>query len=527
MGITAAEPADQPGRAPVLRMRGITRRFPGTLALDGVDLEVEAGSIHGLLGENGAGKSTLLRILAGDQPPSSGTLELDGELAVISSPVQAHDLGIGIVYQELSLLPNLSVADNISLGGEPTRGLAIDDAAVRATADHALGRIGMSHIDPDRLVASLSLAERQLVEIAKVLTLRRPRILIFDEPTAALNHHDVERLFGILRGLRDHGIAIIFVSHRYREVLQICDVATVLRNGRVVGTVRQGEATLARLVELTLGQQGELILRREHRTAGTGDPALVVRDLSVGAWVDRVSLEVRRGEIVSVCGLLGSGHTELARAICGDAPEVSGDVRILDASTRPTSPRDAIRQGAGLIPEDRKLEALFPDLSVARNISIASLGRLVVARAVRLIRPGRERSQVEDGARRTGIAQAVLSRPVMTLSGGNQQKSILARWLMRGCDLLVCIEPTRGVDVGAKLEIHRQLERVAQDGAGVLIVSTDLTEVLSVSDRVLVMYRGRLGAELDPSVASEQDLLLAMQGGIAGERAGYLEEAAS
>jgi ABC-type sugar transport system ATPase subunit len=525
MATSSAEPVGHPARTPVLRMRHITRRFPGTLALDGVDLEVEAGTIHGLLGENGAGKSTLLRILAGDHPPSSGVLELEGDVVEIASPVEAHDLGIGIVYQELSLLPNLSVADNISLGDEPTRGLAIDERAVRAAADHALGRIGMAHIDPDRLVASLSLAERQLVEIAKVLTLRKPRILIFDEPTAALNHHDVERLFGILRGLRDQGIAIIFVSHRYREVLEICDVATVLRNGRVVGTVQRGEATLARLVELTLGQQSELALRRERRGPHDGAPALVVRELSVGAWVDRVSLKVGRGEIVSVCGLLGSGHTELARAICGDGAEVSGDVRILDASARPTSPREAVRHGAGLIPEDRKVEALFPDLSVARNISIASLGRLLVGRFVRFIRPGRERSEVEVGARRTGIAQTVLSRPVMTLSGGNQQKSVLARWLMRGCDLLVCIEPTRGVDVGAKLEIHRQLERLAQDGAGVLVVSTDLTEVLSLSDRVLVMYRGRLGAELDPRVATEQDLLLAMQGGAAGERTGFLEEA--
>jgi ABC-type sugar transport system ATPase subunit len=505
-------------------MRGITKRFPGTLALDDVNIEVEAGSIHGLLGENGAGKSTLLKILAGDHPPTAGTIELGGDPVDIGGPAHAHDLGIGIVYQELSLLPNLSVAHNLSLGAEPTRGLVIDDEAVTRTAIEALERIGVGSIRTDRIVGSLSLAERQLVEIAKVLTLRRARVLVFDEPTAALNHHDVERLFTIMRGLREAGVALIFVSHRYREVLDICDVATVLRNGRVVATVAQGEASLERLVELTLGQRAEATFDRTWRSDGSGETVLSVRALNVAARVRDVDLEVRRGEIVGVCGLLGSGQNELARAICGDAEDVEGDLRLAGLPRLPGTPRQAVAAGAGLITENRQDEGLFPSLSVLRNISVASLARILWSRVVRLVRDPVERALVGSAAERTGISPRVLSRPVMTLSGGNQQKSILARWLARGCSLLVCIEPTRGVDVGAKAEIYRELEGLAQDGTGILIVSTDLPEVLGICDRVLVMFQGRVAAQLDPRAASEQDLLLAMQGGMAGEREGLISE---
>jgi ABC-type sugar transport system ATPase subunit len=504
-------------------MTGISKRFPGTLALDGVDLEVERATIHGLLGENGAGKSTLLKVLAGDQPPTAGTIELDGEPVEIGSPARAHELGIGIVYQELSLLPNLSVADNISLGGEPMRGLAIDMDAGRAIAREALYRIGVTSIRPERMVASLSLAERQLVEIARVLTLRRPRILIFDEPTAALNHHDVERLFTIMRGLRDQGVALIFVSHRYREVLEICDRATVLRNGRVVGSVGRGEATLEGLIELTLGQRAETTFHRDWRTDGTGGDVLRVRGLHAGTRVTGVDLTVRRGEIVTLCGLLGSGQSELARAVIGDADDVSGTIQLLGREVEPTTPRDAVEAGVGLVTENRQDEGLFPSLTVARNVSIATLGRLVWSSVLRVLRVSRERRLVSEAAGRTGLATRSLNRAVMTLSGGNQQKSILARWLMRGCGLLVCIEPTRGVDVGAKVEIYRQLEAVAAGGAGILVVSTDLPEVLGISDRVLVLYRGQIEAELDPTVSTEQDLLLAMQGGIAGERQGLID----
>jgi ABC-type sugar transport system ATPase subunit len=500
---------------PLLRLTEMTKRFPGTLALDGVDLVVERGTIHGLIGENGAGKSTLLKILAGDYRPSSGRIEIEGEEVDVSTPRRAHELGIGIVYQELSLLSNLSVAHNISLGNEPTNALAVDERRVTETAREVLARMGVSSIDPGQKVGRIPLAERQLVEIAKVLTLRRPRILIFDEPTAALGQADVERLFRIMEGLRDEGVGIIFVSHRYREVLRICDRATVLRNGKVVGEVSRGDTSVEHLVELTLGQKAAAAFHREWRAEADGDALLELRGLHVGARVRGVDLTVRRGEIVSVCGLLGSGQDRLARAVAGDVPDVSGTFVVAGREAAPRSPRSALRSGIALITENRQEEGLFPDMPVRSNVSIASLARVVFAPLLRVIDGRRERRLTAAVAESTGIARPLLGRRIRILSGGNQQKSLLARWLMRRAELLVLIEPTRGVDVGAKLEIYRELEELARRGAGILVVSTDVPEAMALSDRIAVLYHGRLAAVLDPREASEQDVLLAIQGGAA------------
>jgi ribose transport system ATP-binding protein len=500
--------------APLLRITEMTKRFPGTLALDSVDLTVERGTIHGLVGENGAGKSTLLKILAGDYRPTFGRMEIDGREVDIATPRQAHELGIGIVYQELSLLTNLSVAHNISLGSEPTNGLAIDEGQLAETARGALARMGVTTVDPTQKVSKIPLAERQLVEIAKVLTLRRPHILIFDEPTAALGQGDVERLFRIMEGLRAEGVGIIFVSHRYREVLKICGRATVLRNGRVVGEVSCGETSVERLVELTLGQKAAAAFHREWRAESADDPLLELRDLHVGARVRGVNLTLRRGEIVSVCGLLGSGQNHLARALAGDAPDVTGMVVLKGREAVPRSPRHALRFGVALITENRQEEGLFPDMSVRSNISISSLGRVIVSPILRVIHGRKERRLTAAVAATTGVTPRVLSRRVRVLSGGNQQKSLLARWLMRRADVLVLIEPTRGVDVGAKLEIHRELEELARNGAGILVVTTDIPETMALSDRIAILYQGRLTAVLDPQTASEQDVLLAIQGGV-------------
>jgi ABC-type sugar transport system ATPase subunit len=494
-------------------MRGITKRFPGTLALDDVTFEVAAGTIHGLVGENGAGKSTLLKLLAGEYRPTSGTIELDGEAVDIANPRAARDLGIGIVYQELSLLPNLSVAHNISLGGEPTNGLRIDERALAATARDVLARIGAGVVHPARKVSDLPLAERQLVEIAKVLTLRRPRVLIFDEPTAALVQADVHRLFAVMRSLRDAGVAIVFVSHRYREILEICDRATVLRNGRVVAALDRGEATLARLVEHTLGEKNVGAYARERDGRAYGEPLLEARGLSVGVKLRDIDLVVRRGEIVGVCGLLGAGQNELARALAGDARDVTGSVVVRGADSPPRSPRGAFDRGLGLVTEKRQEEGLFPNLTVRGNIGVASLSSLVWSKLVRVISPRRERRLTRAAGDRVGIASSAYRRSVRVLSGGNQQKSILARWLMAQASVLVAIEPTRGVDVGAKVEIYRQLEQLAERGAAVLAVSTDIPEIMTLSDRVVVLYKGRVAAELDPRTAGEHDVLLAMQGG--------------
>ena len=512
-----------PTHSPLLRMRGITKRFPGTVALDGVEIDVDGGTIHGLLGENGAGKSTLLKILAGEYRANEGTIEIGGTPVAIDSPRAAREHGIGIVYQELSLLPNLTVAENISLGFEPNRLGRIEGRRVAELADLALEGIGVTSIDPERKVAELSLAERQLVEIARVLTIQRPRLIVFDEPTTALNHHDVLRLFTIMSRLRGEGVAVIFVSHRYREVIEICDVSTVLRNGRLVGRVERGEASLERLVELTLGQKGEAVFARAWRADPGGEVVARARGLSVGSRIHGVDFELRRGEIVSLCGLLGMGQSEVARALIGDGRDIGGSIAIRGVEGVPRSPGHAVKLGTGFIPEDRQAEGLFPDMSVRANISIAALRRILLSPLVRLISWPRERRLVREVGEHTGISQRVLSRPVRTLSGGNQQKSLLARWLLRRCELLICVEPTRGVDVGAKLEIYRRLEDLARGGATVLVVSTDLPEVLGLSDRILVLYRGTIAGELDPQAVSEQELLLAMQGGVEGERSGLLE----
>jgi ABC-type sugar transport system ATPase subunit len=499
--------------APLLRITEMTKRFPGTLALDGVSLVVARGTIHGLVGENGAGKSTLLKILAGDYRPTSGRIEIDGQEVDVGSPRRAHELGIGIVYQELSLLTNLSVGHNISLGSEPTSGLAVDERRLAATAARVLERMGVRSIHPAQKVGRLPLAERQLVEIAKVLTLRRPRILIFDEPTAALGQADVERLFGIMESLRDEGVGIIFVSHRYREVLRICDRATVLRNGRVVGEVGCDGTSVERLVELTLGQKAAAAFQREWRADGQGEPVLELRSLHVGSRVRGVDLHVCRGEIVSVCGLLGAGQNQLARAVAGDAPDVSGSILVEGLERAPRSPRQALRHGLALITENRQEEGLFPDMQVRANISIASLGRVLVSPFVRIIAGWKERRLTGAASGSTGISPRVLGRRIRVLSGGNQQKSLIARWLMRRAAVLVLIEPTRGVDVGAKIEIYRELEQLARSGAGIVVVSTDIPETMAISDRIAVMYQGRVAAVLDPRTATEQDVLLAMQGG--------------
>jgi ribose transport system ATP-binding protein len=504
-----AEPAAAP---PVLQMLGISKRFPGTEALHEVDLEIERPLIHGLVGQNGAGKSTLLKILAGEYGPSEGEVRINGEEVDIANPRRAHDLGIGIVYQEFSLLPNLSVAHNVSLGQEPMNGLRIDERALFAQAREALARIGAEAIPAESKVADLPLSERQLVEIAKVLILRRPRILIFDEPTAALGQTDVSRLFRIMRGLRDEGVTVIFVSHRYREVLEVCEAITVLRNGRVVERLDRGDATLERLVDLTLGQKAETVFSREHHGAHSDEVVLEAKELTVGSKVKGVDLRIRRGEIVGVCGLLGSGQNELARALGGDAADVDGSLSVGGKEVKLRSPRQALRLGIALISESRQEEGLFLDMRVAGNISIASLQKILSARALPVMSRRKERRLTREAAGAVGIPSPSVARLVRVLSGGNQQKALLGRWLMRRCDLLVMIEPTRGVDVGAKLEIYRQVERIAQEGTAVVVVSTDVPEVMGLADRLITLYEGRVTAEFDPRVATEQRISLAMQG---------------
>lgn len=505
---------------PMLQMTGITKRFPGVLALDNVDFSVRTGEIHSLIGQNGAGKSTLMNILSGVYGPDSGEIRISGRPVTMNHPREALRLGIGTVYQELSLVPRLSVADNIYLGRETDRGFVINERQVLARAREVLGRLGVTDIAVNAPLGELSLAQQQLVEIAKVLSYN-PRILVLDEPTAPLVQEDTERLFQLLDKLKGQGIAIVFISHRFREIVQHCDRGTVLRNGKLIKTIELSGVTEASLAETMIGQQLESFYRHSahpdaagSRLEGAQSPetgaALQVEGLSVGRKVRDVSFELRRGEIVGMTGLLGAGQAEVARALFGVQEEVSGIIRRDGRPVFIGSPQDAIRQGICLLPENRKREGLFLDMSVMENITLPSLPSF--SRAGAFVNNGKERRWASRFIERMNIVVRSPSSRIRTLSGGNQQKAILARWLMRDLEVLIFIEPTRGIDVGAKAEIYADLDRLAKDGKSILVVSTELPEVLGISDRILVMYNVLLSRVIERAEASEEVLLAAIQG---------------
>jgi ribose transport system ATP-binding protein len=515
---------------PRLSMMGITKRFGETLALDAVDFEVLPGEIHALVGQNGAGKSTLMKIVAGDYRPDRGRLLIDGREVEIRDPRQGLAAGVGIVYQELSLLPNLTIAENVSLGREQSRlGFVLRREARRA-AREALASMGVDSIDVGTRVGRLSLAEQQLVEIAEVMS-HGPKVLVLDEPTAALSLDDARRLFAALRRLRANKVGIVFVSHRYGEVLELCDRCTVLRNGRVVAREPVPTMTLERLVQHTLGEPRARSRRptavgggpRRAAPAVTDQPRLLeVEHLAVGRTVIDVSFSVQRGEVVGLCGLLGSGQSEVARALYGDAVDVEGTVRLDGRPTRLDSPRAAARQGIAFITENRRDEGIFPDLGVVPNVTAASLHQSWRSRVTPWLSPRRERDRVRRTTDEVGVPREAEERKLRLLSGGTQQKVVVSRWLAKGARLLVCNEPTRGVDVGARADIYDQLRALADEGTGILVVTTDIEEALVLCDRVLVCFSGRVTAEIDPRRATEETLFLSMQGlnGEEGRRGG-------
>jgi ribose transport system ATP-binding protein len=505
--------ADAEGLPPALEMRSITKRFPGVVALDRVDFTVRRGEIHSLVGQNGAGKSTLMNILSGVYPADAGEILIDGEPVVIGHPRDALRLGIGTVYQELSLLANLSVADNIFLGREAGNGFVVDERAIVERARTVLERLGETRIDVAQRVGDLPLAQQQVVEIAKVLS-HEPRILILDEPTAPLAAQESRRLFAILHGLKERGLAIVFISHRFQEIIAHCDRGTILRNGRLVQTIPLAGVSEDELAERMIGQQvGEFYRREVEPRLDSEETLLEVADLSVGDRVRDVSFSLRRGEIIGVTGLLGAGQNELARALFGIAPGVAGTIRRRGRVVRICSPAEAITQGICLLTEHRKQEGLFPDLSVKENMTLPSLAAF--RRAGLFLDQWRERDAVRRFIAALNIVVRSAGSRVRTLSGGNQQKVILARWLLRDLEVLIFIEPTRGIDVGAKAEIYSDLVRLAGEGKGIIVVSTELPEILGLSDRILVMHGGRLTQIIGRAAATEEGLLATIQSGSA------------
>ncbi|MEU9517304.1 sugar ABC transporter ATP-binding protein [Streptomyces sp. NPDC048224] len=497
------------GTAPVLALRDVSKSFGAVRALRDVCLELFPGEVHALAGENGAGKSTLIKTLAGVHRPDAGQVLLDGAPVVFHGPRDARDAGIAVIYQEPTLFPDLSIAENIFMGRRPRRSLGrIDHRATRAATAALMLRLGVE-LDPDRPARGLSIADQQIVEIAKALSFDA-RVLIMDEPTAALTGSEVARLFGVVRTLREQGAAVLFVSHRLEEIFRICGRVTTLRDGARIAAEPLAGMTEDDLVRRMVGRDLDELYPKQEVTPG--ERALSVRRLTREGVFTDVSFEVRRGEIVALAGLIGAGRTEVARAVFGVDRRDAGEVEVDGKPLVNGSPSAAMAAGIALVPEDRRAQGLVMGMSIERNIGLTGLRTTVRAG---LVDRGAERSRSLDWAVRLQVKYARLADTVATLSGGNQQKVVLAKWLATGPKVLIVDEPTRGIDVGTKAEVHRLLSRLAADGVAVLMISSDLPEVLGMADRVLVMHEGRLTAELSRTDATEETVMAAATGRVA------------
>jgi ABC-type sugar transport system ATPase subunit len=486
----------------LLSVRGLVKRYGGVQALAGVDLEVRPGEVHAIVGENGAGKSTLLKILSGAVRPDSGELRLGGAPLPLGSPRASESCGIVAIYQEFTLIPALTATQNIFLGHEtsiPGRGAARRTAmrtrAGALLADLLGGAAESGGVDPERPVRELSVPERQMVEIARALS-RESRLILMDEPTATLTAQETARLHETVRRLRTRGVSVLYISHRLEEVLSLADRVTILRDGRLVETLATSEATLDRLIR---GMVGRSITEHYPKEAGrAGETLLEIRP------ADGLAVRVRAGEVVGLAGLVGSGRTELVRAVFGAERHPGLAFTWCGRPMRPAAPRHAISLGIGMVPEDRQGQGLVPGLGVDVNIALPNLDRLL---AGWLPARGGPRRLAEPLIRDLRIRLTDPSQPVRSLSGGNQQKVVLAKWLARRSRLLILDEPTRGIDVGAKQEMYRLMNQVVRDGKGVLLISSDLPEVIAMSDRLYVMRRHQVVAELDARAASPETVM--------------------
>lgn len=501
-----ADPPAGPAPVPLLSIRGLSKSFGAVAALQDVSLDLYAGEAHALVGENGAGKSTLVKILAGGYEPDAGGLLLDGEPLVHGGPAGARAAGIAVIYQEPTLFADLSVAENIFIGRHPLRRLRrIDRAAMRRQTVELFARLGI-HLDPDRPARGLSIADQQLVEIAKALSFEA-RVLVMDEPTAALSPVEVERLFAVVRTLRQAGTAILFISHRFDEVFALCQRITVMRDGRWVCTEPAGEFDVDRLVRRMVGREVSQLYPKEATEAG--QVVLEVRGLTRYGVFSDVSFSLRGGEIVALAGLVGAGRTEVVRAIFGVDRYDAGEVLVGGERLPRGRPPAAMAAGLALVPEDRRQQGLVMELSVERNATLTR--RWALARFGLLSRRA-ERRAASSWIQKLRVKAGRLTDPVSTLSGGNQQKLVLAKWLSTAPRVLIVDEPTRGIDIGTKAEVHRLLSELAAAGVAILMVSSELPEVLGMADRILVMHEGRLVSEIPRQRADEESVLLAATG---------------
>ncbi|MEW2122491.1 sugar ABC transporter ATP-binding protein [Streptomyces sp. NPDC058369] len=499
---------------PLLTMSGITKSFPGVRALDGVDLEVQAGEVHCLLGQNGAGKSTLIKVLAGAHQPDDGEITWCGAPTVLRTPISAMRLGIATIYQELDLVRGLSVAENVFLGHEPTSaGFVVRARRARTEAAALLARLGHPEIDPARPVGELSAAQQQIVSMARALS-HDVRLIVMDEPSAALDPDEVGNLFRIIASLTAEGVAVVYISHRLEEIRRIGDRVTVLKDGRAVASGLPADSTPTHdIVALMTGRKVEYVFPpRTPPPAGrtSAAPVLTVEGLARKGEFAPVDLEVRPGEIVGLAGLVGSGRSEILETVYGARRATAGRVTVGGRPLRPGSVRAAVAAGIGLAPEERKAQALLMLESVTRNVSVSTMSRY--SRAGWLDRTA-ERKAAREATRTLSLHPDNPDTPVRTLSGGNQQKAVLARWLLRGCRVLLLDEPTRGVDVGARAELYAVIRRLADEGLAVLLVSSEVPEVLGLADRVLVLREGRVVHTADATDLDEHRVLdLVMEG---------------
>jgi rhamnose transport system ATP-binding protein len=500
-GVFAVQHHSDGAAPPVLSVEHAQKTFGAVRALVDVSIDLFAGEVHGLVGENGAGKSTLVKILAGVYRPDAGRLLIDGEEITLRSPSAARNAGIAVIYQEPTLFPDLTVAENVFMGRQPLRSARrIDSASMDGQVRAVLDRLGV-RLDPGRITRGLSIADQQIVEIAKALTLDA-KVIVMDEPTAALSAVEVGRLFQVVETLRQNGAAILFISHRLDEMFELCQRVTVMRDGLWVLTSPVDALGTDDLVRAMVGR--ELVTRETAASAKLGAPILSVERLTrEGVFLD-VTFEVRAGEVVALAGLVGAGRSEVARAIFGidryDAGRVTVEGRVLPKA----SPAAAMEAGIGFVPEDRRQDGLVMSESIERNVALASLRTL---RRWGFLRRRSERALATEWARRLQIRYGRLSDPVSNLSGGNQQKVVLAKWLSRNPKILIVDEPTRGIDVATKQEVHRQLLSLASEGVAVLMISSELPEVLHVAGRILVMREGRLVAELAHAEATEHAII--------------------
>jgi rhamnose transport system ATP-binding protein len=490
----------------VLALEDVSKSFGAVAALRGAHLELRSGEAHALVGENGAGKSTLVKILAGVHGPDTGRVLLDGQPIELHSPASARAAGIAVIYQEPTLFPDLSVAENIFMGRQPlSGGRRIDRKALAARCKELFDRLGV-RMDPNRPARGLSIADQQMIEIAKALSFDA-RVLVMDEPTAALSGVEVERLFAVARSLRSHGAAVLFISHRFDEVFDLCDRITVMRDGQWVSTDLAADLTVDQVVRRMVGREVSSLFPKLDVEAG--DVVLEVRGLTRRGVFSDVSFDVRAGEIVALAGLVGAGRSEVVRAVFGVDEYDAGSVTVHGRPLKPGSPAAAMAAGIALVPEDRRQQGLVMELSVERNATLTRRWKLAKAG---WLSSRAERATASEWSEKLQVKAGKLSDPVSTLSGGNQQKVVLAKWLSTEPTVLIVDEPTRGIDVGTKAEVHRLLSQLAADGLAVVMVSSELPEVLGMADRVLVMHEGRLVDDIPRARADEDSVMLAATG---------------